>query len=81
MEKDNELNLNKKNAPPKRNKDKNSLDINLSDNKIYFNLRINITPNNMILKTYKNNNISIMNQNFNGEKTEKNKLEYKSIKN
>ena len=76
-----ELNLYIKKAPPKRNKDKNSLDLNLTDIKIYSNLKINITSNNMSSNTYKNINLSIMNQNLNGEKTERNKLKYKSIKN
>ena len=80
-EKRNELNLNKKNAPPKRNPEKKSLDLNLSDNKIYSNLKINFTPNNMSSNTYKNINISIMNQNFNDGKIEKNIFECKSIKN
>ena len=79
-EKSNELNLNKNTAPPKRNKDKNSLDLNLSDNKIYSNLKINMTPN-MSSNTYKNINISIMNQNLNNEKIEKNKSKYKSLEN
>ena len=72
------MNLNKKYAPPKRNMDKNSLDLNVSDNKIYSNLKINITPNNMSSNTYKNINASIIHQNFN--EREKNKFKYKSIK-
>ena len=75
------MNLNKKYAPPKRNTDKISLNLDLNENKIYSNLKINITPNNMSSNTYKNINISIINQNFNNETKENNKFKYESIKN
>ena len=75
------MDLNKKYAPPKRNMDKNSLDLNLSENKIYSNLKINITPNNLSSNSYKNINVSIVHQSFNEGKKEKNKFKYKSIKN
>ena len=81
FEKKNEMDLNKKYAPPKRNMNKNSLCLNFSDNKIFSNLKINVNTNNMSSNTYKNINASIVHQNFNDEKKEKNKFKSKSIKN
>ena len=54
-------------------KKKNALNLNLSDNKIYSNLRINTTQN-MSSNLYKNINVSIKDQSFNEGKNEKNKI-------